>query len=117
MVVSGEMSERQSIDPTYNHAETGDRFSIETRLNDRRIEMKSMSDPFVHHRVTVGWLDALRSLLRHGRVVITVIVGGDAAIVEDVLELNDDYAGQHGSSRRREFKAQINDALGRLGRD
>lgn len=107
---------RQSIAPTYDHRETGDRFSVETRVNDRRVSVVSCRDPFVFHRVTVGWRDLLRGLLRR-RLEVVVLVGGDRDIVEDVMELDDDYAGAHGSSRRAEFKASLNRALAEFGRD
>jgi hypothetical protein len=45
-------------------------------------------DPFVRTTVHVGVWDALRALLRGRPVEVTVIVGGDAEVVNDVLELD-----------------------------
>jgi hypothetical protein len=93
---------RKSIDPTYNHAEVGDRFTLEIRENDRKAKQITLSDPFHHTTIHVrGWRAAL-AVLRN-RCVLTVIVGGDRDIVEDVLELDDDYKGARGSSRREEW--------------
>jgi len=101
---------RQSIAPTYDHRETGDRFYIETRLDHRPVSVTPIRDPFVHHRVTVGWRDLLRGLLRR-KIVVTVIVGGDGEIVEDVCELDADYAGRYRSTRRSEWREWIEGAL------
>ncbi len=80
------------------------------------MSLTPVSDPFIHHCVTIGWPDLLRGLLRR-RIEVVVIVGGDSEIVEDVLELNDDYTGRHDSTRKADFRGQINDALFRLGRE
>lgn len=101
---------RRSIEPTYDHRQTGDRFTVETRVGDRRVSLEPSRDPFVHTRVTVGLRDLLRGLLRRR-------LGGDADIVEDVSELDADYAGRHGrspsssSTRRAEWKEQLEGAL------
>jgi len=104
---------RQSIQPTYDHRETGDRYTIETRVDDRPVSLTGMPDPFATHRVTLGWHDLLRGLLRR-RLVVTVIVSGDSEIIEDVCELNADYAGRYDSTRRAEWREQIEGALRRV---
>lgn len=104
---------RQSVQPTYDHRETGDRFTVETRIDDRRIALVGTPDPFIHTTVTVGWRDLLRGLL-HRRLRVSVVVGGDPEIIEDVIELDDNYTGRPGSTRRREWDAQLNRALGDL---
>jgi hypothetical protein len=108
---------RQSIAPTYDHRKTGDRFTVETRINGRRLDEKTTRDPFVNHTVTVGWLDLIAFALR-GRKV-TVIVGGDRQIVDDVMELDADCL-THNSTRRDEWNQQVEGALARAalgGRD
>jgi hypothetical protein len=102
---------RQSIQPTYDHRETGDRFTVETRINGRRLNEITTRDPFVHHRVVIGWRDLLSFALR-GREV-TVIVGGDRTIVDDVMELDADCL-TFGSTRREEWNAEINRSLASL---
>jgi hypothetical protein len=102
---------RQSIAPTYDHRETGDRFTVETRINGRRLNEVTTRDPFVHHRVVIGWRDLFRFVLR-GREVV-VIVGGDPQIVDDVIELDAD-ALTFNSTRRTEFNAQIEEAMRRV---
>ena len=69
-----------------------------------------MPDPF--HNTTIhprGWRAALAVLLR--RCTFTVIVGGDSEIVEDVCELDGDYLGRFGSTRRAEWDARLDGAL------
>lgn len=103
--------QRESIPPTYDHRETGDRFTVESRVSGRRISVTPTRDPFVCQRVTVGWRDLLRGLLRR-RLEVETLVGGDRAIVEDIFELDNDYKGQYGSSRRRAWDAGLQRALG-----
>lgn len=101
---------RQSIPPTYDHRETGDRYSVETRLDGHRLSLTPIRDPFVNHRVTIGWRDLLRGLLRR-RLVVEVLVDADRELVEDICELDDDYAGRHDSTRRAEWREQIETGL------
>jgi hypothetical protein len=100
---------RQSIAPTYDHRETGDRFTVETRLNGRQVSVTPTRNPFIYHRLTVGRRDLLRSLLQ-GQAVVEVLVSGDAAIVDDVMELDADCLTMN-STRRDEWNVQVNDAL------
>ena len=109
---SSGVSKRVSVTPTYDHRETGDRFTVETRINSRTISVTPTRDPFVLHRVTVGWPDLLRSLLR-GKLTVEVIVGGDPEIVDDVLELDADCL-TFNSTRRDEWNAKVEGALRRV---
>ena len=99
------MSKRQSIKPTYDHRETGDRYSVETRVNGRRVGVTPTRDPFVFHRVTIGWRDRLRR-----RLVVEVLVSGDPEIVDDVMELDADCLTSD-STRRDEWNATVQKAL------
>lgn len=102
---------RKSIEPTYDSRETGERFTIETRENDVRLDHKPMPDPFVNHTVHVrGWRNALRVLRR--RYHLTVAVGGDREIVEDVSELDGNYTGRHDSTRKSDWHDELNGKLG-----
>lgn len=104
------LRQRRSIQPTYDRSKTGDRFTLEIRENGQRLSVESMSDPFHNTRIHPrGWRAALGVLLR--RYEVTVIVGGDHDIVEDVMELDDDYKGEHGSTRRTEWDGQFQRAL------
>ena len=106
------MSEkRTSITPTYDHRETGDRYAIVTRVGGRLISNTPLVDPFVFHRVTIGWRDLARGLLRR-RLIVQMQLSGDSEIVEDVLELNADYLGTN-CTRRDEFNASLHAALSR----
>lgn len=99
------MTKRVSIQPTYDSRETGPRYHVTTRIGDRTISFeKPLQDPFVNNRVTVGWPDLLRALL-HRRLEVTVIVGGDRDVVEDVFELDAEWLGSD-STRRDEFTTQ-----------
>lgn len=104
-------SQRESIAPTYDHRKTGDRFTVESRVDGRRISVTPIRDPFVSQRVTVGWRDLLRGLLRR-RLEVETLVSGDREIIEDLFELDNDYKGQSGSTRRRDWDAGLDRALG-----
>lgn len=102
--------ERQSIQPTYDSRETGPRYHVTSRIDDRPVvTMEPIQDPFVRHTVYVGWRDLLRGLIRR-RLSVTVIVGGDRRIVDDVLELDADTLVLN-SSRAREFHSSLGKAL------
>jgi hypothetical protein len=105
-------AERQAIQPTYDHRETGDRFTVETRINGRRLNETPTRDPFVFHRVVIGWRDLLRFVF--GGREVTVCVGGDREIAEDVCELDADYLGTQRSTRRAEWNAHVQRSLGDL---
>jgi hypothetical protein len=101
---------RTSIQPTYDSAKTGPAYHVTSRVGDCTVTFeRPIGDPFVTHRVTVGWPDLLRGLLRR-RLDVTVIVGGDRDRVEDVLELDAEWLG-HRSTRRDEWDAGIRRAL------
>lgn len=102
---------RRSVQPTYNRQDTGDRFTLEIRENDQRVSFVRMPDPFHNTTIRVrGWRAAFAVL--RGRCVLTVVVGGDQNIVEDILELDDDYRGAHGSTRRAQWDVSFQQALG-----
>jgi len=106
-------SVRNSIRPTYDSRETGPRYHVTTRIGDRTIEFqKRVDDPFVSHRVTIGWPDLLRGLLRR-RLAVTVMVGGDPDVINDVLELDDNQLVP-GSTRQAAFRSHVNEAIGRF---
>lgn len=63
------------------------RFHVTTRVGDKTIAFQQpLDDPFVRHTVWLGWRDLLRGLL-HRELQVTVIVGGDRAVVDQVLDL------------------------------
>jgi hypothetical protein len=104
------MTQRQSIQPTYDSRETGPRYHVTSRINDRTVTFQqSLDDPFVRHTVHLGWRDLLRGLLRR-RLAVTVIVGADPELMDDVMEL-DANTLVPGSTRRDEFNQGINNAL------
>lgn len=104
---------RNSVRATYDSRQTGYPYHVTTRVGDRTIEFqKRVTDPFVTHTVTVGWPDLLRGLLRR-HLRVTVIIGGDMDVVNDVLEL-DDNALVPGSTRQAAFRSHLNEAIGRM---
>lgn len=111
------MSERQSIEATYDSRDTGHRFHVTTRVGDRTIGFQHrVPDPFVRTTISVGAWDALRALLRFRPIEVTVTVSGDPEAVNDVLEL--DYNTLvPGSTRRAEFDEHIRDVLTMMARD
>lgn len=106
---------RQSIEPTYDHRETGDRFTVTTLVNGRTISEIPLRDPFVRHRVVVGWRGLLHALLRR-KLEVVVMLGGDRVIVEDVCELDGDYLG-FDCTRRDEWAAHVQGELARIAGD
>jgi hypothetical protein len=108
------VTERKSITPTYNGAETGPRYHVTSRINSHTVTFQHPADdPFVRHVIHICWLDRLKSLFLR-RLDVEVIVGGDAEIIEDVMELNSDYLGPMNSTRRKAFQSELNDAIGRF---
>jgi hypothetical protein len=99
--------QRQSIEPTYDSRETGDAYTVETREGDKRIDKIAIADPFVNTTIHIrGWRNAWAVL--RGRYRCSVHVGADdPARIEDIFELNDDYKGQKGSTRRTDWDAQF----------
>ena len=104
---------RQSIEPTYDSRETGPRYHVTVALNDKPIKfMHKIDDPFVTETIHVHWTDLLRGLLRRG-LKVSVSVGGDREICDDVLELDADTLVP-GSTRRQEFNASLNRSMRRM---
>lgn len=108
---------RQSIEATYDSRDTGHPFHVTSRIGDRTVSFQQrVPDPFVRATVNVGLRDALRALLRGRPIEVTVIVGGDRAVVNDVLEL--DYNTLvPGSTRREEWNQHVDDVLAMEGRN
>lgn len=104
---------RNSIRATHDTRETGPRYHVTARVNDETILFQHpVKDPFVSQDVTVTWMGLLRNLLRFRPLRITVLVGGDKEIVDDVLELDDDQIVPD-SSRRAAFHSHLNEAIAR----
>jgi hypothetical protein len=102
---------RQSLDATYDSCDTGERFHVTTQVGDRTIAFqRRLPDPFVRATVTVGLRDTLRALVRRKPIEVTVIVGGDPEVMNDVLEL--DYNTLiPGSTRRDDWDAHVRDVV------
>jgi hypothetical protein len=97
---------RQSITPTYDSRKTGVPYHVTTKVNGHVIEwQKRIDDPFVRQTVTIGWPDLLRSLFRR-RAEVEVLISADRDVMEDVLELNDNYLGAN-CTRRDQFNADL----------
>ncbi|GAA4082913.1 hypothetical protein [Actinomadura miaoliensis] len=107
---------RTSITPTYSTTDTGPRYHVTTLVHDRTVTFRRpIDDPFVRSTVTVSWPDLLRGLLR-GHLDVTVVVGADPEMIEDVLELNADYRGLPGSTRRTQSDQELRQTIQRFGR-
>jgi hypothetical protein len=108
---------RQSIQPTYDHRKTGDRFTVSSSINGFTLcDNKKLRDPFVRHTIRIHWWDAIKAIFECGHIEVNVTVDGDHAICEDVMELDNDYIGQ-GNTRRAEWNAGIEKALSQVGDD
>ena len=67
------------------------KYAITTRVNGHVVTWRQpIDDPFVHHRVHIGWRDLLRSLLTRRRLEVAVLLDGDRDTVEAVMRLNQD---------------------------
>jgi hypothetical protein len=98
---------RTSIRATYDHRETGDRYTVTSKVNGRPVVWdQRIPDPFVRHTVHIGWRDLLKSLMTRRGMTVEVTVGGDRDVIEDVLELNEDYLGPN-CTRRQAFDAAL----------
>lgn len=110
------MSDRKSIEPTYDSRVTGPRYYVTSTVDGRPVAWRQkIQDPFVRHTVHVGWRDLLRGLLKR-QLTVEVIVGGDKDICDDVLEL-DANTLVGGSSRRAEFDSGLHNALRRFAKE
>lgn len=111
------MSARKSIEASYDSRDTGHRFHVTAQVGDRTIDFqRRIPDPLVRATVSVGIWDALRALLRFRPIEVTVIVGADPEVANDVLEL--DYNTLvPGSTRRDEFNQHLQDRLTMIARD
>ena len=59
-------------------------YTVETRLNGRRLDLVPTEDPFIFTRVVVGRWDLLRSLW-HGSARVEINVAADPATVRAVM--------------------------------
>lgn len=101
---------RRSIEPTYDSRDTGPRYHVTTRIDDKTISFRQPApDPFARTTVLVGWPDLLRGLLRR-RLSVEVIVGGEVDVINDVLELDANTLIPH-STRDNEFRQYLADAV------
>jgi hypothetical protein len=102
---------RQSIRPTYDSRETGPRFHVTYRIGTRTITFQQPTeDPFVRGTIALGWRDLLRGLVR-GRLEVSMIVGGDRDIVDDVMELDENTLVPGRSTRRDAFNSHLGERM------
>lgn len=105
---------RQSIQPTYDSRETGPRYHVTYKLDGRVISWEQrIDDPFVRAVLNVNWLDRLKSLL-HRNMAVEVLVGADPEVIEDVMELDENYLAPGPSTRREEFTSNLGKAFTRF---
>jgi hypothetical protein len=105
-----------SVRATYDSRETGPRYHVTSWLGDRPVAFQHpVDDPFVNHTVTIGWPDLLRGLL-HRHLTVTVVVGGDPEVMDDVMELDGNNLVP-GRTRQAAHRSHINEVLGRFGGD
>jgi hypothetical protein len=99
--------------PVFDSRSEPDQYHVSSSVDGETIEfMRSIPDPFVHHRLTIRptWAGRLRVLL--GRpVMVEVSIGGSRKVVEAVLELDGNYRGTPGSARRAEADVDLRAAL------
>lgn len=101
------MKKRISIKSTYDSVKDGSQYSIRTSVNGRSIGGRDLVDPFVTHTIKVSLIDTIKGLFRGGVKVVVSIDGKNNRIVEDVMELDDQYLGLGDNTRREDFNKQI----------
>ena len=108
---------RRSIMPTYDSRRIGPPYTIQSRVNGVFVDQTHPAfDPFHSTRISVNWRDILRAWVRGKPLVVEVSVSAHPSIMEDVLELDCNYLGS-GSTRRADFEAGIETALGEVGEE
>ena len=111
------MKRDREVQPTFDSRERPDPYTLETIVAMRTgyrlfSESRTIPDPFVTHRVTLGLWHRICAVF--DGMIVEVRVSAPPDICEDVMELNDDYRGQPGSPRRNRVDAEFNDALHRF---
>ena len=105
---------RNSIRPTYDSRETGPRYHVTVRKDGEALVFQHpIDDPFVRQTVVVTWPGLLTSLLRFRRLTVEILIGGDREVIEDVLELDDNYLGTN-CTRRDAFNSHVNERIAAL---
>jgi len=101
---------RPSIRATYDSHVTGPRYWVTTEVDGKTIAFREpIDDPFVRCAVRVSLLALLRGLFRR-QLFVTVVVGGDREVMNDVLEL-DENTLIPGRTRKEAFRQSINEKL------
>lgn len=103
---------RKSIEPTYDSRVDGKQYSVTVWLNDKVLDFeRKIDDPFVSTSVTVGWWDAIKSIVMRRCVRVNVHVRGNSRITEDVMELDGNYLGLGRSTRRDGWNQHVQEEL------
>ena len=100
-------TKRQSIKSTYDSQKDGFQYMVSTSINDKPLDSRDIADPFVMQTVHVSLWDTLKGLFRGGVKVVVNINPKNNRIVEDVMELDDQYLGLGANTRREDFNSQI----------
>jgi len=98
---------RQSIKSTYDSHKDGFQYMVSTSVNDKPLDSRDIADPFVIQTVHVSLWDTLKGLFRGGVKLVVNINPKNNRIVEDVMELDDQYLGLGANTRRENFNNQI----------
>lgn len=107
-------AKRTSIRPTYDSRETGPRYHVTVRVNGETVIFeKRVDDPFIRQEVRMAcmpWRWLPWPCRKH---TVTVIVGADPDVIEDVMELDGNYLGAN-CSRRDAFNSHLMEAATRM---
>jgi hypothetical protein len=105
-------------DPVFDSRNDELPYYVTTKVNGVVADFrKRMHDPFHHTVVSTrfGWWDRLR-ILAGMPVTVQVCVEAEPEVVEAVCELDANYRGKAGSTRRAEYDERIRAALSRTAR-
>lgn len=103
------MSKRKSVEATYDSVKDGFQYRVATSVNGKHVSSTKIADPFVNHSVNISFLDTLKGLFRGG-VKIHVSVYGAREVMEDVMELDNQYIGAN-RTRKQDWDKSLNQKL------
>lgn len=106
---------RPSVRATYDSTETGPRYWVTTEVDGETVQFREpVPDPFVRKTVHVTWQRWSWLPWPRRQVTVTVVVGADPELMNDVLEL-DENTLIPGRTRQAAFRQSMHGKLRAFG--